>query len=109
MPEVEEEETDRPSSAPSGGIALACSLRKARNSAGAISGWTLAGTQKRWKGSSTLEGISTLSDSALWAPWLLRSEELLSYELVDELLVDLRGDVGDPEGRVLAVGEVGED
>jgi hypothetical protein len=33
----------------------ACSLRNALNSEGAISGWSLAGTQNRWNGSSTLE------------------------------------------------------
>lgn len=109
--EVEEEETDRLISAPSGGMALACSLRNARNSAGAISGWTLAGTQKRWKGSSVELVVvgSVLSDSALGAPWLLRSDELLSYELVDELLFDLRGEVAEAEGRTLEVGEVAED
>jgi hypothetical protein len=41
----------------------ACSLRKARNSAGAISGWRLAGTQKRWSGSS--DGLLGASVPAL--------------------------------------------
>lgn len=51
----EDEEVDRLRSAPSvEGTFRACSLRNARNSAGAISGWTLAGTQKRWKGSSVI-------------------------------------------------------
>lgn len=54
-------------SGPSSGD-LACSLRNARNSAGAISGCKLAGTQKRWRGSSAgLLGARVVNDSSLWS------------------------------------------
>lgn len=83
-----------------GGGDLACSLRKARNSAGAISGWTLAGTQKRWKGSSA--GLLGPSMPLMLLPW---SElEPSSCELLDES----PSDVCAPDQYVL-VGETGDD
>ena len=66
--EEKEPDLSRGLGAPSeGGGDLACSLRNARNSAGAISGCTLAGTQKRWKGSSVsvFEGESVVFDVSL--------------------------------------------
>ena len=82
---------------------LACSFKKARNSAGAISGCRLAGTQKRWKGSSdAVFGASAsglLPVSRLWS-----EDELPSLELPAESVSAL----ADNKAADLSVGELGD-
>jgi hypothetical protein len=106
-----DEDTEAGSEASTGD--RACSLRKARNSAGAISGWRLAGTQKRWRGSSAgllgpsvagarllLEDELEVLCSRLELPWAKLLLLLLSVAEIGEVERGLPGQcaVGDAGG-----------